>query len=143
MSWAVHRLSGVVSPASAAYSEAELTHQLISSGAKCIFTCESLLHIAVEAGEKAKISRRHIYLLDTPPLSTKPRGSALLRGIRTVGDLIEQGRKLKKIEALQWNVGQGAQQIAYLCFSSGTSGLPVSLTPVIKTIHKMAKVPVQ
>jgi acyl-CoA synthetase (AMP-forming)/AMP-acid ligase II len=44
---------------------------------------------------------------------------------KTVGQLIEDGEKLPKLEALKWEKGQGARQTAYLCYSSGTSGLPV------------------
>lgn len=42
LSYAVHRLSGVVSPANAAYSAAELIFQLKNSGAKALFTASSL-----------------------------------------------------------------------------------------------------
>ncbi|TAQ86621.1 hypothetical protein B7494_g5056 [Chlorociboria aeruginascens] len=70
LAYAVHRLSGVVSPANAAYSASELTFQLKSSGAKALFTKEP------------------------------------------------------ELEALKWEKGQGARQTAYLCYSSGTSGLP-------------------
>jgi hypothetical protein len=44
---------------------------------------------------------------------------------KTVGQLIEAGTKLPVLEALKWEKGQGARQTAYLCYSSGTSGLPV------------------
>jgi acyl-CoA synthetase (AMP-forming)/AMP-acid ligase II len=46
---------------------------------------------------------------------------------RTVGDLIALGKKQPKLEALKWEKGQGKRQTAYLCYSSGTSGLPVSI----------------
>ena len=45
-----------------------------------------------------------------------------------VDQLIEEGGKLPELEALKWEKGQGARQTAYLCYSSGTSGLPVSCT---------------
>jgi hypothetical protein len=45
---------------------------------------------------------------------------------KTVGQLIAAGEKLPRIEPLKWEKGQGAKQTAYLCYSSGTSGLPVS-----------------
>lgn len=38
LAYAVHRLSGVVSPANAAYSASELEFQLKSSGTKALFT---------------------------------------------------------------------------------------------------------
>jgi acyl-CoA synthetase (AMP-forming)/AMP-acid ligase II len=45
---------------------------------------------------------------------------------KTVGQLIAAGEKLPQLEALNWEKGQGGRQTAYLCYSSGTSGLPVS-----------------
>jgi hypothetical protein len=53
--------------------------------------------------------------------------------LKTVSQLIADGKKLPKIEALKWEKGQGARQTAYLCYSSGTSGLPVSKNAVIGT----------
>lgn len=54
---------------------------------------------------------------------------------KTVGQLIEDGENLPKLEQLKWQKGQGAKQTAYLCYSSGTSGLPVScfVLPKIRT----------
>jgi len=46
---------------------------------------------------------------------------------KTVGQLIEQGAKLPELEKLNWEQGQGKRQTAFLCYSSGTSGLPVRL----------------
>ena len=42
-----------------------------------------------------------------------------------VGELITEGQKLSKLEPLRWSKGQGSRQTAFLCYSSGTSGLPV------------------
>ncbi|RSL96753.1 hypothetical protein CEP52_011307 [Fusarium oligoseptatum] len=114
---AVHRLSGIVTPASAAYSAGELEHQLRSSGAKALFTCTTLIDRAVKAAEAVGISRDHIFLLETPVDS---------KGLKftTVDELIHHGATLPALESLNWAKGQGARQVAYLCYSSGTSGLP-------------------
>lgn len=40
-------------------------------------------------------------------------------------DLVNEGQKLPKLDQLNWVKGQGARQVAFLCYSSGTSGLPV------------------
>lgn len=45
---------------------------------------------------------------------------------KTVAQLIAAGQGLDELEPLKWERGQGASQTAYLCYSSGTSGLPVS-----------------
>jgi hypothetical protein len=42
LSYAVHQLSGIVSPANAAYSTPELIFQLKNSGAKALFTVNCL-----------------------------------------------------------------------------------------------------
>ncbi|CAI4212640.1 unnamed protein product [Parascedosporium putredinis] len=42
----------------------------------------------------------------------------------TVEELIAEGRGLPELEPLRWSKGQGGRQPAFLCYSSGTSGLP-------------------
>lgn len=44
---------------------------------------------------------------------------------KTVGKLIADGQKLPPLAPLKWTKGQGGRQAIYLCYSSGTSGLPV------------------
>lgn len=92
-----------------------------SSGAKALFTCAALIDRAVKAAEAAGISKDRIFLLETPG------GSKGLK-FTTVDELIDQGAILPALESLKWVKGQGARQVAYLCYSSGTSGLPVSLS---------------
>ncbi|KAI1869798.1 hypothetical protein JX265_002030 [Neoarthrinium moseri] len=115
--YAVHRLSGIASPANAAYSEPELTHQLKSSGAQILFTCIPLLDIAVKSAEAAGIQKDRIFIL--PMVGDKKRVP-----FQSIEELISEGESLPELEALSWTEGQGARQPAFLCFSSGTSGLP-------------------
>lgn len=57
---------------------------------------------------------------------------------KTADDLISAGEKFPKLEPLRMEKGQAARQTAYLCYSSGTSGLPVSNSPAsIETILKV------
>lgn len=122
LSWAIHRLSGISSPANAAYSLAELEHQLRSSGSTVLFTCQPLLALALEAASKCNIPRSRIFVLEVPKELTG--GQTLPKGLKTVNQLIEEGARLPALEGLKWNKGQGARQTAFLCYSSGTSGLP-------------------
>ena len=46
-------------------------------------------------------------------------------GFKTVNQLIEEGSNAGSVEAVKWAKDQATRQCAYLCFSSGTSGLPV------------------
>ncbi|GAO14840.1 uncharacterized protein UV8b_04079 [Ustilaginoidea virens] len=114
---AIHRLSGIVTPASAAYSHQELEHQLRLSGSQALFTCVPLLDKALKAADAVGIPRDRVFLL---PLPLSPSDSRF----KTLDQLVEEGRSLPPLPPLKWVKGQGARQTAYLCFSSGTSGLP-------------------
>ena len=126
MTWAIHYLSGISSPANAGYSEEELVYQLKSSKAKAIFTCLPLLQTSIAAAAKCGIPKKNIYLLPVPQELTG--GKPDPPDFETVEQLIANGHKLPRAEALRWSKGQGAKQTAFLCYSSGTSGLPVSLS---------------
>lgn len=114
----VHRLSGIVTPASATHSVPELENQLRSSGAVAIFTCVSLYGNALKAAKAAKISKDRIFVL-------RVAGETNPANITSVDDLIVEGQRLPLLEQQTWKSGQGKRQTAYLCYSSGTSGLPV------------------
>ncbi|KAI8664708.1 hypothetical protein NCS56_00904500 [Fusarium sp. Ph1] len=114
---AVHRLSGIVTPASAAYSVSELEHQLRSSRANALVTCIPLLDVALAAAKSVGILHDRIFILSVP-------GSDKKAPFKTIDDLVEEGRNLPKLQPLNWAPGQGARQVAFLSFSSGTSGLP-------------------
>ncbi|CAI4210832.1 unnamed protein product [Parascedosporium putredinis] len=130
VSHAVHRLSGIVTPASAAYSAAELEHQLKSSGARALFTCAPLLENALKAADAAGLARDKIFILEV--------AGAKVDGFVTADDLVREGQKLPELEPLKWNKGQGARQPAYLCYSSGTSGLPKAV--MISHVNVIANV---
>ncbi|KFG79022.1 phenylacetyl-CoA ligase [Metarhizium anisopliae] len=134
---AIHRLSGIVTPASAAYSHQELEHQLRSSGARALFTCVPLLENALKAADAAAIPRERVFLLAVPQVASDPR-------FETIDHLVEQGKSLPPLPPLQWVTGQGARQTAFLSYSSGTSGLPkavmVSHLNVIANIMQIAAV---
>ncbi|KAK3310811.1 uncharacterized protein B0T15DRAFT_50811 [Chaetomium strumarium] len=114
---AIHRLNGIATPANVAYSASELEHQLRSSGAKALFTCVPVLEAALKAAKAVGIPEDKIFLMDLPYHSHKP-------SFRTVDDLVEMGGSAPELEPLKWVKGQGARQVAFLCYSSGTSGLP-------------------
>ncbi|EWZ28975.1 hypothetical protein FOZG_17274 [Fusarium oxysporum Fo47] len=113
---AIHRLSSIVTPASAAYSAAELEHHLRSSGANALFTCVRLLETALAAAKAVGIPEQCIFILPMPGDRQVP--------FKTIDDLVEEGKTLPELPPLVFAPGQGARQVAYLCYSSGTSGLP-------------------
>ncbi|EHY56942.1 hypothetical protein HRR83_001983 [Exophiala dermatitidis] len=118
LNWAIHRLNGVSSPANAAYNADELRYQLTNSGSKVLFTVMPLLQTALDAAAKANIPRKHIYICEMandPPIPKE---------FKTLSQLIKEGESLPELEPIKWSKGQGARQTAFLCYSSGTSGLP-------------------
>ncbi|EMT73792.1 Putative 4-coumarate--CoA ligase 3 [Fusarium odoratissimum] len=114
---AIHRVDGIVTPASSAHSASELEHQLRSSGAKALFTCAPLLSTAIKAASAVGISEKHIFLLPLPETPSE-------EPFKTIEDLIKEGKNLAPLNVPAWTPGQGKRQVAYLCYSSGTSGLP-------------------
>ncbi|KFA77662.1 hypothetical protein S40288_02716 [Stachybotrys chartarum IBT 40288] len=121
-SWATHRLNGVSAPISPSYSAAELTRQLVAVKCKALFTCTPLAATAIDAAAAAGIPRERIYLIDIPEKACM--GVSPPEDLRTLDQLIALGRKLAPLEGMQWDKDQGSKQTAYLCSSSGTSGLP-------------------
>jgi acyl-CoA synthetase (AMP-forming)/AMP-acid ligase II len=118
LNWAIHRLNGVSSPANAAYSAEELRHQLENSGSTCLFTVLPLLDTALKAAEKAKIPNNRIYICEMPGDKDYPKE------FKRLSTLTKEGVSLPKLEPIKWSKGQGERQTAFLCYSSGTSGLP-------------------
>jgi acyl-CoA synthetase (AMP-forming)/AMP-acid ligase II len=121
LAWATHRLGGLQTPANAAYSAAELEYQLKNSGATCLFTCVPLLETAKIAAKKCGIPDNRIYILEVPKELTGGKGTPA--GMKTVDDFIREGAKLDRLEPLKLAQGEGAKRTAFLCYSSGTSGL--------------------
>ncbi|USW51966.1 Putative AMP-dependent synthetase/ligase, AMP-binding, AMP-binding enzyme domain, ANL [Septoria linicola] len=123
LAWAVHRVGGILTAVNAAYNGSELYFQLNDSKAKAIFTCLPLLETCKEGVKKAKLSEDKIYLLPLPEAVTGPVKS---NGMTTIHDLVEQGRNLDRIipSDENWSKGHARERCAFLCYSSGTSGLP-------------------
>lgn len=115
----VHRISGITTAASAAFGAEELEHQLRSSGSKAIFTCAPLLDTAFKAAKKVGIPEENVFIL--PMAGVEQKGSQA-----DINTLIEEGKGLEQLKDTKFAKGQGARQVAFLMYSSGTSGLPVS-----------------
>lgn len=84
-----------------------------------MFTCPPLLENALKAATAAGIPKDRIFILRTAGFDNPP-------SYVTIDDLVAEGKSLPPLKPLNWVKGQGARQTAYLCYSSGTSGLPVS-----------------
>jgi hypothetical protein len=85
----------------------------------------------LEAAKGAGIPKERIYILEMPKEFSGDKPVPF----KTVGQLIADGQKLPKLEPLKWSKGQGARQTLYLCYSSGTSGLPVSFWGILHSFY--------
>jgi hypothetical protein len=81
-----------------------------------------LLETALKAAKSAGLPNNRVYILEMPEVFSGGKKVPF----KTVGQLIAEGQNLPELEPLKWKKGQGKTQTAYLCYSSGTSGLPVS-----------------
>jgi acyl-CoA synthetase (AMP-forming)/AMP-acid ligase II len=122
VSWAAHRLSGVSTPISPSYSVVELTRQLKVTKTKALFTCLPLLPVALESAAAAGIPQSNVYIIDLPEKILK--GATVPSKFKTVDKLVAEGSVMEAIPKVEFAPGQGASQVAFLCSSSGTSGLP-------------------
>lgn len=121
LAWGVHRLGGVLTAANAAYGVDEVEFQLKDSGAKACFTCLPLLQTTLEAAKRVGLPKERIYILPMAAAETQGMSD---EGFKTSEDFINTGAKLERLEPLNWSDGEGARRTAFLCYSSGTSGLP-------------------
>lgn len=117
-----------MTPANAAYSAAELTHQLRDSKAKALFTCVPLLPTALEAAANAGLPKSRIYMIELP-------GAKSPAEYKTLDQFVEAGKSAPKLQPLNWGSGEGTRRTAFLCYSSGTSGLPVSAKYAVCNWH--------
>ncbi|CBQ70860.1 related to phenylacetyl-CoA ligase [Sporisorium reilianum SRZ2] len=138
--WATHRLGATVSPANPAFMAKELSFQLEAANAKLLFVSEDAASLknGFEAAKQANIPRDRVVVIQEPLTMHKfsesnyGRIQRKTQGAWTMAGLIEEGRDIVKAQgqavlASTWHTlraGEGRTKIAFLSFSSGTTGLP-------------------
>ncbi|BFZ55852.1 hypothetical protein PYCC9005_002893 [Savitreella phatthalungensis] len=108
--WAAHLLGGTVSGMNPAYTTPEVQYQLGITGAIALFTCKELLPVARPACEPKGI---HIILLDGEET-----------GCLSIAKMYELGKTLPELPRWTLATGEGRRRLAFLSFSSGTTGKP-------------------
>lgn len=102
---------GIVTPANPGYSADELAYQLNNAGAHALVTTKQFLKTALEAAEKANIPNDRVILLGAEKDEThRVKHWSNIR--KTSGALRYRRRRAKP------------EDLAFLAFSSGTTGLP-------------------
>lgn len=104
------------SPANPGYTAEELAHQLTLSGSRLLVTHAASLPAATEAAKIAGLPLDRVIVLGrTPSPSRHP----------TVDELVAAGlSKLPQFVERRLSPGEAKTKVAFLCFSSGTTGKP-------------------
>ncbi|KAK0464422.1 phenylacetyl-CoA ligase [Desarmillaria tabescens] len=134
--WAVHRIGGIISGANPDYTAQELKYQLEISGAVLIVTHPDALDIAVSAAEAidgALLDRIVLLSARTP---SDPTNSSYV----TLDELVALGLS-KPLTYIEPKIN-GKTKLAFLSFSSGTTGKPKAVAiphcSVITNVIQMA-----
>jgi 4-coumarate--CoA ligase len=108
-----------LSPANPSFSQDELVYQLTTTKARFILVHPDSLPIALSACRTAGIPEIHIALFDNDPNSTS------IQSFPTLNDLITTGLSQEpNFVERQLDPGESKTRLAFLCFSSGTTGHP-------------------
>ncbi|KAJ7496722.1 phenylacetyl-CoA ligase [Mycena latifolia] len=111
-SWAAHRLGATVAPMNPAMTTTELAHQLKLSNPSLIFVQNECTSLVKDAAKHA----------DLTGYSTVVVGSH--SEYPTVESLVADGKNLPPFSQPALAPGEAKTRVAFLCFSSGTTGLP-------------------
>lgn len=126
--WATHRLGGIVSGANPTYTAEELLNQIRVVKATLIIAHSSSLHTALCAAHAAGIPSDRVITFDE---STQPAVESIIQlGLSNEPAFVE--RRLAK--------GEGKTKVAFLNFSSGTTGTPKAVViahyaPIVNVIQ--------
>ncbi|KAF5368454.1 hypothetical protein D9758_002336 [Tetrapyrgos nigripes] len=115
--WAIHSLGAVVTPANPSYTADELVYQLEISRARLIFTHSDFLETALAAAQKAGISQDNVIVI--PGNATGKKTAEAV----TVDSLVSSA-KSTSFKHCRLRPGQAKTKLAFLSFSSGTTGKP-------------------
>ncbi|KAG2023019.1 phenylacetyl-CoA ligase [Coprinopsis cinerea AmutBmut pab1-1] len=113
--WGVHTLGGIITPANPNYTVEELQYQLSTTKAKVLVTHPDCIKTALSAAKAVGLPTSAVVLLD-------PRGP---KGFITTDQLVLLGcTEPETYTPVKLKPGEARTKLAFLCFSSGTTGKP-------------------
>ncbi|KAF9502460.1 phenylacetyl-CoA ligase [Pleurotus eryngii] len=121
--WATHTLGAIITPANPGYTADELVHQLRTTKATLIFVHSDALGTVLTAARRARIPEDRIVLLHNPQKPIVPHGAENVNDLVTFG----LGHDTKYMEK-RFKKGESKRHLAFLSFSSGTTGKPKAVS---------------
>ncbi|KIJ05365.1 hypothetical protein PAXINDRAFT_21363 [Paxillus involutus ATCC 200175] len=115
--WAAHRLGAIMSGANPLFTTAELVYQIEATKATVVITHPESLPVALSAARETGLHSDRIIMFDT--------GSCKNLQTDTVETLVTQGlASPPRFTERKLRSGEGKAKVAFLSFSSGTTGKP-------------------
>jgi 4-coumarate--CoA ligase len=113
--------------ASPAYNVEEMSFALKTADAKFLFTVPDSMDVAIAAAANAGIPPRHVFLLE-----------GKVEGFTTIQHLIAVGKSYGQYgQSLPYSIPKDQKNgdvCGFLCFSSGTTGLPKAVSSQFASI---------
>lgn len=104
-------------PVNPGYTADELRYALELTGASLVVTSSASVEVAVAAARSSGIPSDRVVIIDTPSASQKAHAS--------VEELVSAGLAIQPAFVERRLLpGEGKTKVAFLCFSSGTTGRP-------------------
>ncbi|KAI0672229.1 phenylacetyl-CoA ligase [Trametes maxima] len=117
LTWATQKLGATVAALSASLTSDELAYQLTIAKPSLLVAHVENLPVAIEAAKAVGLSHSQIVVLDGEKSKTK-------LSFKSVEELVNEKALPPYTEYKFTKPGQAREKIAFLCFSSGTTGKP-------------------
>jgi len=135
--WAIHTLGAVVTPANPSYTADELKHQMETAQARLIFS-----HPVGFKTAATVVQALSLVSGVTSPIVLFDAGQKPSDSVDSIEDLVLFGKSyVENFEAIRFKPGEARETLAFLSFSSGTTGKPkavkISHYSVIANIIQM------